>query len=274
LPWADASVETTTGTSADFASNHGAGALAGSLWKLDGAWKPNAAINHDPTGNGTVTASAQLVAPALRVFDVEGAPAAFDGAVKVGPFSAQASAVSGYTLVVPDVTTGTSTMQLQLWDGAAYRLVDIMPGTELDTTATATFTVGDHVVTLNSRVQAQPSTFSTAGTAPRSDAAAQHPSILVITVQVIITSATQFDPPPTTTSTTSTSTTSTTSTSTTTPEVTTTSPESTTTSSSSTTSTSTSTTTTLAPIPTVTDSFTIVVDYGRVSAHDTWLAAS
>ncbi len=272
LPWADASVETTSGTSAGFASNHGAGALEGSLWNLDGAWKPNASIDHDPTGNGTVTASAQLVAPAMRVFDVEGAPGTFDGAVKVGAFSAKASAVSGDTLVAPDVTTGTSTMQLQLWDGAAYRLVDIMPGTELDTTATATFTVGDHVVTLNSRVQAQPSTFSTAGTAPRSDAAAQHPSILVITVQVIVTSATQFDPPPTTTSTTSTSTTSTstTTTSTTTPAATTTSPESTTTSSSSTTSTS--TTTTMAPIPTVTDSFTIVVDYGRVSAHDTWLA--
>lgn len=278
LPWADASVATTTVTSADFASDHGVGALAGSLWKLDSAWSPNAAIDHDPTGNGTVTASAQLVAPALRVFDVEGAPSAFDGAVKVGAFSAKASAVSGYTLVAPDVTTGTSTMQLQLWDGAAYRPVDIMPGTELDTTATATFTVGDHVVTLTSRVQAQPSTFSTAGTAPRRDAAAQHPSILVITVQVIITSATQFDPPPTTTSTTTTSTTSTSTTSTsttsttstTTPEAPTTSPESTTTSSSSTTSTS--TTTTMAPIPTVTDSFTIVVDYGRVSAHDTWLA--
>jgi hypothetical protein len=32
------------------------------------------------------------------------------------------------------------------------------------------------------------------------------------------------------------------------------------------------TTTTVPPTPLVTDSFTIVVDYGRVSAHDTWLA--
>ena len=275
LPWADSSVNTTSGSSADFRSDHGVGKLEGSLWALADAWSPSASIDHDPTGNGIVTASAQLVAPALRVFDLEQAPDGFDGAVKVSSFSAKASATSGYTMVAPDLTAGTTAMQLQLWDGAGYRLVNITPGAALDTTATATFTVGDHIVTFNSHVRAQPSTFSTAGSGPRTDGAAQHPSILIITVDVVITSTTQFDPPPETTSTTSTSTTTTTpattTTTTTSPESTTsTSPEST---SSTTTSTTTPATTTTIPlVPTVTDRFTISVDYGRVSAHDTWLA--
>ena len=281
LPWAESSVTTTSGSSADFRSDHGVGKLEGSLWALAGAWSPSASIDHDPSANGIVTASAQLVAPALRVFDLEPAPDGFDGAVKVGAFSAKASAVSGYTMVPPDLTTGTTTMQLQLWDGAGYRLVNITPGTALDTTATATFTVGDHVVTFNSHVQAQPSTFSTAGTTPRSDGAAQHPSILIITVDVVVTSATQFDPPPETTPTSTISTTTTPATTTaTTTTTTTTSPESTTTTSPISTSSTTTTTTTTTPattttiplIPTVTDRFTISVDYGRVSAHDTWLA--
>jgi hypothetical protein len=34
----------------------------------------------------------------------------------------------------------------------------------------------------------------------------------------------------------------------------------------------TTTTTTVPPVPLVTDQFSIVFDYGRVSAHDTWLA--
>ena len=248
LPWADASVTTTTSSSAAFSSNHGVGALVGSLWTLGSAWSPTASVDQDPTGYGTVTATAQLAAPALRVFELVGAPAGFQGAVKVDAFTAKASSMSGYTLTPPDVVAGTSPVQLQLWDGVGYRLVTIAPGSAIDTTAAATFTVGDHVVTFISRVQSQPSTFSTVGTAPRSDAAAQHPSILVVTVEVTITSATLVDPTTTTTTTTTAATT-------------TQAPES-----------SVVTTTTIAPTPLVTDDFTIVVDYGRVSAHDTWLA--
>lgn len=262
FPWVDSSVATTTASAAVFAANYTDGVLGGSLWTMANAWSPSASVDHDPTGGGIVTASAQLSAPALSLLKLTGAPVGFDGAVKVGAFTAKASAQSGYTLVAPDVVTGTTTVQIQLWDGVAYRTVNLLAGSALDTTATATFAIGTHVVVFNTRVVAQPSTFSTVATAPRTDAAAQHPSIFVIVVDVTITTT---PPVPTTTTTATTSTTSTSTTSTTVD----TTPPTTSTTSSSTTS---STTTTIAPLPVVVDNFTIVVDYGRVSAHSTWLA--
>ena len=287
VPWSDSTVATTTGSSAGFVSNHGVGALNGSLWTLGSAWSATAAVDHDPIGGGIVTASAQLNAPALQVLQLQGAPSGFDGAVKVSAFTAGTSVVSGYTLVSPNVTTGTTTRQVQLWETTGsypnghYRSLTVVAGTAVDEVASATFTIGDHIVSFNSRVQSQPSTYSTSGVTPRNDATAQHPSVLVITVEATITSSTLVEPPPTTTTTppttttstipatttTSTTPTSTTSTTSTTPAATTTS-----TSSSPTTSTTPATTTTVPPTPLVTDSFTIVFDYGRVSAHDTWLA--
>ena len=276
LPWSDASVATTTASTAGFNSNHGVGVLSGSFWTMAAAWTPSASIDHDSTGGGLVTSTAQLSAPAVRVLDLVGGPAGYAGAVKVSAFTARATAMAGYTLVAPDVTTGTTTMQIQLWDGAAYRTVNLLPGAALDTTASATLTIGDHVVSFTSRVQAQPSNFSTLGTAPRADAAAQHPSILLISVEVTITSATLKDTPPTTTTVPTTSTTTTTTipatTTTTIPTTTTTGATSTSTSTTSTSTTSAPTTTTIPAPPLVTDHFTIVVDYGRVSAHTTWLA--
>ena len=250
LPWADASVATTTSSSAVFESDHGV--LSGNFWTMGAAWAPSTSIDHDSTGGGIVTASAQLSAPAVQVLTLQGAPSGYAGAVKVTAFTAKATAPAGYTLAAPDLATGTTSMQIQLWDGAGYRVVNLMPGAALDTTATASFTIGDHVVALYTHVQAQPSNFSTLGTSPRGDATAQHPSILLITVEVTITSATLKDTPPTTT----------------TVPTTTTIPTSTTSS-----TTIPATTTTTIPLPPlVTDHFTIAVDYGRVSAHSTWLA--
>ena len=235
FPWADASVSTTTGSSATIAT----GVLTGSLWDLGNGWAPTASVDHDPLGGGIVSTSAQVTIPALRVFDLDNAPAGFDGAVKVGAFTAKATAQAGYTLVAPDVATGTTTKQLQLWDGAGYRAVSIAASAAVDTSAAATFTVGDRTVSYTTHVQAQPSTFATVATAPRTDAAAQHPSILVITVDVTISTVPLTEP--TTTSSTSTTVAG-------------------------------ATTTTVAPEPIVTDSFTITVDYGRASAHSAWLA--
>jgi hypothetical protein len=235
FPWADASVSTTTGSSATF----GTGVLTGSLWDLGNGWAPTASVDHDPLGGGIVSTSAQVAVPALRVFDLDNGPAGFDGAVKVGAFTAKATAQAGYTLVAPDVATGTTTKQLQLWDGAGYRAVSIAASAAVDTSAAATFTVGDRTVSYTTHVQAQPSTFATVATAPRTDAAAQHPSILVITVDVTISTVPLTEP--TTTSSTSTTVAG-------------------------------ATTTTVAPEPIVTDSFTITVDYGRASAHSAWLA--
>ena len=230
FPWADASVATTTASSATIVNG---ACSTGSLWDFASGWLPIASVDHDPVGGGIVSTSAQLAAPALRVLDLDNGPVGFDGAVKVDAFTAKASAQAGYTLVSPDVATGTTTKQLQLWDGAGYRAVNIVAGAAVDTAATATFTVGDRVVTFASHVQAQPSTFSTVATAPRTDAAAQHPSILVITVEVTFSTIPLAE---------------------------------------TTTTTADSTTTTVVSVPVVTDSFTIVIDYGRASAHSTWLA--
>jgi len=265
VPWADSTAATTAGSSATFASDHGLGPLSGSLWRMDSGWSPTASVDHDETGGGIVTATAQLVAPALRVLELQGAPAGFDGAVEVDPFTAKSSAISGYTLVAPDVSTGTTTRLVRLWDGSGYRSVIIDPGSAVDTTASASFTIGDHLVSFISRVQSQPSTFSTAGTAPRNDAAAQHPSMLLITVDVTVTSLTLTEPT-TTTTTTTTPTTTTSPTTTTEPPPTTTS--ATTTSEPATTVPA----TTVPPVALVTDHFTVVFDYGRVSTRDTWLA--
>ena len=262
VPWADSTVATTTAATATFASDHGVGALNGTLWTMGSAWSATAAVDHDATGGGIVAASAQLSAPAVRVLQFTGAPSGFDGAVKVGAFTAGASIVSGYTLAPADVTTGTTTRQVQLWETTDafplghYRTVTVAAGTATDEVASATFTIGDHVVSFNSRVQSQASTYSTSGTSPRRDGTAQHPSVLVITIDVTISSATLVEPTTTTTTTPATTTT------TTTPATTTTT----------TATTIPVTTTTVAPVPIVTDSFTILFDYGRVSARDTWLA--
>jgi hypothetical protein len=280
VPWADSTAATATATTGTFVSNHGVGALSGNLWSLGGAWTATAAVDHDPTGGGIVTASAQLSAPALTVLQVTGAPSGFDGAVKVGAFTAGTSVTAGYTLVAPDVTTGTTTRQVQLWETTGtyplghYRVISVVAGAVTDEVASATFTVGDHVVSFNSRVQSQPAAFSTGGTAPRRDGTAQHPSILVVTVDVTVTSMTLVEAPATTTTIPATTTTSTTP-ATTIPATTTTStiPSSTSSTTPATTTTTTPvTTTTVPPIPLVTDAFAIVVDYGRVSAHDAWLA--
>ena len=268
VPWSDSTVATTTGSSAGFVSDHGVGALSGSIWTLGSPWSATASVDHDLVGGGIVTSSARLNAAALQVLQLQGAPSGFDGAVKVSAFTAGASVVSGYTLVAPDVTTGTTTRQVQLWETTGtypaghYRSLIVVAGTAIDEVASATFVIGDHVVSFNSRVQSQPSTYSSGGTMPRSDATAQHPSVLLITVEVTITSSTLVETPTTTTSpetTTTTTTPATTTTSTTDVTTTTSAPV---------------TTTTVPPTPLVTDSFTIVFDYGRVSAHDTWLASA
>jgi hypothetical protein len=281
VPWADSTLSTTTATTTSFSSDHGAGALRGNVWNLDSAWSATTTVDHDPTGGGIVTTTAQLSAPALRLLELQGAPASFHGAVTVGAFTARASVVSGYMVVNPDVTSGTTTRQVQLWDGSVYRTVSIAAGSSVDTTATGTITIGDHIVTFVSHVQAQPATFSTKGSAPRSEATAQHPSLLSITIDVTVTSATLVEPTTTTSTTTVASTTTTTAapTTTTTPPTSTTIPTGTTTTTTSTSTTTTSTTstvpqTTVPPVPLVTDQFTIVFDYGRVTAHDTWLAGA
>lgn len=187
-PWAEASVATTTGSTATFASDHGSGVLAGELWNFDTGWTATTSVDHDPAGGGIVTSAAQLVSPGLTVLTMVGTPAGFAGAVLVDGFTASSSIASGYTQAPPVVTSTSATVQL--WDGSlnAYRQLEVTPGVAFDQSATATMLIGDHMVTFTSRVRSQPATSSMVGTAPRTDAVAQHPSVVVVNVDVSIVS--------------------------------------------------------------------------------------
>ena len=192
-PWAEASVTTTTGSTATFASDHGVGVLAGELWNFGSGWSSTTSVDHDPAGGGIVTSTARLVSPELHALTMVGAPAGFAGAVVVSGFTASSSIASGYTLAPPVVTATSATVQL--WDGSlnAYRQVNVTPGVAFDESATATMLIGDHLVTFTSRVRSQPTTSSMVGTAPRTDAVAQHPSVVVVNVDVSIVSQTTLE---------------------------------------------------------------------------------
>ncbi|MGZ7010597.1 MAG: hypothetical protein ACXVI2_10920, partial [Ilumatobacteraceae bacterium] len=133
---------------------------------------------------------------------------------------------------------------VQLSDGTAtgYTTVTWVPGTAVDYTAPdrTVHTATGYDVKFVSRVQSQGSNPpTTVGTAPRTEALAEHPSFLRVTVAVTITPSTLVTPTTTTTT-----------------IVATTGPA-----------------TTIPPPPVATDSFTIVVDYGQVSANATWVIA-
>jgi hypothetical protein len=190
VPWADATTEAAGATTAAFDAG-ATGGLVGQLWQLGSGWKATASVNHDVVGGGTATAKAQLTAPALKLLTLNGA-SGFDGAVRVGPVSASATAVVGTTGASPSVTA--EAVAVDLWDDAVggYRSFNVTPGDPTNPVyapATGTVTVGSDVIAFTSSVQSQPRTTSAKGTSPRTDAAAQHPSLLVVTVDVTITGA-------------------------------------------------------------------------------------
>ena len=215
LPWSEASLHTTSASSVVFRVDEN---LNGTLLHLDDSWSSSAAVDHDADGGGVVSASAQLTTPAARVFHLDpgtGVPTTFVGAVRVSGFTASASVKGGHTAVVPAATATASAATVEIWDGSlavpGYRTVPVTPGTAADTTATAAFVVGGHDVAFTSRVQSQPTTTSFSGDSPRSRSVAQLPSLLLVTVDVTVTTGS------------------------------------------------------------VVETFTIVFDYGRVSAGTTWL---
>ena len=134
---------------------------------------------------------------------------------------------------------------MKLWNGSAY--VDApgwVPGGAFDYTApNVTIHTGTgYDVSFISRIESQQTNPPvTVGTSPRTEAAAEHPSILRVTVVVTITPSVLVTPTTTTTTTTIVATTG--------PAV------------------------TVPPLPVTTDTFTIVVDYGQVSANATWVIA-
>ena len=224
VPWAQATATTTSGSSGTFHS----GSLDGSLWKFASGWSATALVdhtlvNHFPVDQGTVAASAQLTAPALTVLELPG----FAGAVKVGSFTSVASAAAGDTSVAPSVTSPP--VEVSLWNGIGYSVTSWTPGTPFDESASGSIEVGGRTVSFTSNVQSQPSAPGVVGAAPRTDAYASHPSLLVVTVAVVV--------EPTSAGPTGSSV-----------------PD-----------------TTVVPPPIATDSFTVVVDYGSVSARGTWL---
>ena len=168
------------------------------------------------------------------------------GAVKVNAFTAKATAASGYTTVGTALTFPVAPTVFLADDAVPPRYTQVpwVPGTAVDFTAPdrTIHTASGYDVKFVSRVQSQGSNPPTAvGTTPRTEALAEYPSFLRVTVVVTITSSTLA--PPTTTTTTTTI-------------VATTGPGA-----------------TVPPLPLATDTFTIVVDYGQVSANATWVIA-
>lgn len=186
LPWADATRQTTTAAEATFADSDGH--LVGRLWALGLGWLATTSVDHDSGAGDRVTATAQLTVPATKVFSLTGAGGGFDAAVRVGSFTATATAAAGDGTVDP--TVSASQVQVDLWDGAAYRSVPFTPGTSLPETATAVLNFSDasgaHTVTLTSRVESSPRTSTSTGANPRAEAHAQQPSLLLVTVDVTI----------------------------------------------------------------------------------------
>ena len=164
VPWADARVTPTAGSSAAFNS----GELTGKLWTFANDWSATTSVDHDAVG--TVRAAASLSAPTLSIFSLVGIIP--DGAVKVGSFTATASGASGYTTTAPTLDFGTT---VQLWDGTAYATpaLVVAPGTSWS--GASTFAVGVRQVSLLVTVQTQP--------------------LLVVSVQVTITPSTLGPPP-------------------------------------------------------------------------------
>ena len=162
VPWADARVTPTAGSSAAFNS----GELSGKLWSFANDWSATSSVDHDAVGG--VRAEASLSAPALSILSL---PGILEGAVKVGSFTATASAASGYTTTSPTLTFGTT---VQMWTESGYApAVTVAAGTNW--TGTSTFLVGARQVSLVVTVQTQP--------------------LLVVSVAVTITPSTLGPPP-------------------------------------------------------------------------------
>ena len=162
VPWADARVTPTAGSSATFNSV----GLTGNVWSFVGDWSATTSVDHDAVGS--VRAAAVLNAPALGILSL---PGILDGAVKVASFTATASAASGYTTTAPTLTFGTT---VQMWTGSGYGpAVAVAAGTNWS--GASTFAVGDRQVSLVATVQTQP--------------------LLVVSVAVTITPSTLGTPP-------------------------------------------------------------------------------
>jgi prepilin-type N-terminal cleavage/methylation domain-containing protein len=238
VPFADAKVITNAGTYATFST----GGLAGNLWTLGANWTSTASVDHVETGTGSVKAIATVIAPALSVLTL---PGLVGGAVKVLGFTATASAAAGDTTVAPTFNiAGAPTIQFSDGTATGYVPVTWVPGTALDfTSPQRTMTMGSRTVSFVSRVESEASATAFPAGTPRPKGLAQNPTLLRVTVTVTISPSTLVTPTTTTSTTTSTSV----------PEA---------------------TTSTIAPLPVATDTFTIVVDYGRVSANGAWLATA
>ena len=142
VPFADAMVTSTPGSSAS--SNNGGPSIG--LWAFDDGWSATASVDHDTSG--TVRTSATLSAPSLKILSFPQIP---DGAVRVGGFTATASAAAGYSTIAPTLSFGTT---VQYWTGTGYSAAMIVP--ETDWSGVAAFQVGGRQVSFDLTVQTQP----------------------------------------------------------------------------------------------------------------------
>lgn len=168
-----------------------AGPVSGSLLAPNGAaCASTCALNTVDVdkvgGNPRITSTATTSAPALDVATVNGGPAGFSGMVRVAANSVTATAAAGPSAPAP--TLVGSAFNVQMYTNSGYTTVPITPGTATSQSTSASFNVGQAVVTMDATTIARAgSTASTLAGGVRSHAEASLTNWLTVTVRIQVT---------------------------------------------------------------------------------------
>jgi hypothetical protein len=155
--------------------------------RVSSGWSGSGTIDQDAdTGGGRMIATAQLSAPSVTLFSLPGV-LGFLGAARVGAFTATATAQAGNGTSAPSTTGGP--IVVELLDSTAlggYRNVPVTPGTAVDVTTSGSLVAGLLPVAISTHLVSGAGATTTAGSAPRTAATAQHGNLLRIEVDVTI----------------------------------------------------------------------------------------
>lgn len=151
-------------------------------------------LDRDDTSGTQLATSAAVAHPAIDLVTLAGAPAGYDGMVRVGPTTVSTSATSGPAALPPSFTAGPVTVQV--YDTATvppgYRTVAITPGTPSETTSHAEMLASGALVVMDATIRSGPAvTLSTPipGGGALTEAQASLSNWLTIEIHLVITDA-------------------------------------------------------------------------------------
>ncbi len=171
-----------------------AGSATGSLVTADTNCGTCSAVtlDRDDLGGTQLATRAAVAHPAIDVVTLAGAPAGYDGMVRVGPTTVSTSATSGPAALPPSFTAEAVVVQVYDTATAGYRTVAITPGTPSETTSHAEVLAGGALVVMDATIRSGPAvTLSTpipSGGA-LTEAQASLSNWLTIEVHLVITDA-------------------------------------------------------------------------------------